>query len=385
MDRHERGRREFEALIGSPPEEALREVRLRSPGMYDAVVEGGFGGTLAESDLARATREVATVAMLSALGGAEPQLTVHAKAALRAGVAPSELRALCEHVAGYAGFPRALNALTVVDEVLAGAGVPRPAATQRVDLRDHSTTVAGYGDSGPAVVLIHALGLDRRMWDLVLPGLAAGRRVFAYDVRGHGSAAGAPVPAAMTDTGADLLGVLDALGLEQAHVVGLSYGGGIAQAAAVGAPERFASLSLLATTDRPSDGFEGRAVAAEEEGMAAQVVPSLTRWFTPAALASNGWGVRYARECVLRGDTADWSGAWRAFRNFDVQDGLARLDLPVLVLAGDQDASTTPAIMSEIATRIPGARYRELPGAPHMQSLETPDLVTAALDDFLPA
>jgi 3-oxoadipate enol-lactonase len=119
--------------------------------------------------------------------------------------------------------------------------------------------------------------------------------------------------------------------------------------------------------------------------MAAQVIPSLTRWFTPSALAVNDWGVRYARECVLRGHPTDWAGAWRAFRNFDVQAGLAELDLPVLVLAGERDASTTPTIMSEIADRIPGARYRELPGAPHMQSLETPDLVTTALNDFLPA
>ena len=73
------------------------------------------------------------------------------------------------------------------------------------------------------------------------------------------------------------------------------------------------------------------------------------------------------------------------FCDCDVQEGPSRLDLPVLVLAGELDASMTPAIMSEIANRIPGARYRELPGAPHMQSLETPDLVTTVLNDFLPA
>jgi 3-oxoadipate enol-lactonase len=384
VDRRERGRREFEALIGSPPEESLREVRLRSPRMYEAVLEG-FGGTLAEGDLSRASRELATVAILAAAGGAEPQLATHTRAALRAGLAPSELRALCEHVAAYAGFPRGLNALTVIDEVLLDAGVPRPATLHRVSLADHSTTVSQSGSSGPPVVLIHALGMDRRMWDLVMPDLSAGRRVFAYDVRGHGSAAGAPVPGAMADLGADLLSVLDALGLERAHVVGLSYGGGVAQAAAVTAPDRFASLSLLATTGHPFDAFEGRAVAAEQEGMAAQVIPSMTRWFTPAALAVNGWGVRYARECVLRTAATDWSGAWRAFRNFDVAEGLTRLDLPALVLAGELDVATPPAVMSELANRIPGAHYRELPGAPHLQSLETPDLVTAALNDFLPA
>lgn len=267
MDRRERGRREYEALIGSPPEESLREVRLRSPQMYDAVVEGGFGGTLARGDLSRASREIATVAMLAAMGGAEPQLTVHAKAALRAGIAPSELLALCEHVAGYAGFPRGLDALSVIDEVLTGAGVPRPPRLHRVKLADHTTSVARYGDSGPAVVLVHALGLDRRMWSPVMPTLSEGRRVFAYDIRGHGDAAGAPVPNAMTDTGADLLAVLDALDLDRAHVVGLSYGGGIAQAAAVAAPDRFASLALLATTDHPFPAFEDRAVAAEKEGI----------------------------------------------------------------------------------------------------------------------
>jgi pimeloyl-ACP methyl ester carboxylesterase len=176
-------------------------------------------------------------------------------------------------------------------------------------LAAHDTTVAGLGDHGPAVLLVHALGLDWRMWETVMVALCAGRRVFAYDIRGHGSAAGAPTRFSMADTAADLIGVLDALELDRAHVVGLSYGGGIAQTAAVAHPDRFASLSLLATTV-----------------------------FAP----------------------------------------------PVLVLAGALDASTTPEIMQAISAAIPDSRYRELPDTPHMQTLERPDLVAAALDEFLP-
>jgi 3-oxoadipate enol-lactonase len=378
------GRREYEALMGTSPEESLAELRLRSPRMYDAVV-AGYGSTLAYGGLGRAARELATVAMLAAAGGAEPQLAVHAKAALRAGVAPSELRTLCEHVAPYAGFPRALNALAVIDEVLTEAGVPRPAALTRVRLADHETLVACRGDHGPAVVLVHSIGLDWRVWDRIMPALANGRRVFAYDVRGHGRAAGAPVPPTMAAVGADLLAVLDALGLERAHVVGLSYGGGIAQTAAVAAPGRFASLSLLATSDQPGASFEDRARAAERDGMAAQVAPALTRWFTPAALAVGGWGVRYARDSVLRADVTDWAGAWRAFRHLAVRDRLPGLDLPALVLAGELDASTRPELMAAIADRIPGAAYQVIPGAPHMQTLETPDQVAEALGAFLPA
>jgi 3-oxoadipate enol-lactonase len=385
MDRSERGRLEYAALMGSAPEETLAGVRRRSPQMYDAVIEAAFGGVLAHAELGRATRELVTVAMLAAAGGAERQLAVHVRAALRNGVAAAELRALAEHVSVYAGFPRALNALDVVDDVLAASGVAGPTPLRRIDVGDHETVAACLGDRGPAVVLVHALGLDWRMWEPVMATLSAGRRVFAYDIRGHGLAAGHASEFTMADAAADLIGVLDALGLDRAHVVGLSYGGGIAQTAALAHAGRFASLSLLATTDHPFDAFEGRARSGEVDGMAAQLVPSLTRWFTPAALATNGWGVRYAREQLLRGNAADWAGTWRAFKGLDVQGRLDRFDAPTLVLAGELDSSTTPEIMRGIAARIPGSRYQELAGTPHMQTLEQPDLVAAALDEFLPA
>lgn len=385
MDRITRGHREYEALMGYLAEDALAEVRRRSPQMYEAVVAGAFGGPLAGAELGRTDREMATVAMLAATGAAERQLANHARAALHQGVTASELRALCEHVAVYAGFPRALNALAVIDEVLIEAGIARPASVSRIRLADHETVVAQRGESGPPVLLIHALGLDWRMWEPVMGTLASSRRVFAYDIRGHGAAAGSPSPFTMEDAAADLVAVVDALGLERAHVVGLSYGGGIAQTATLRHPERFDSLALLATTDYPFDAFEARARSGEVDGMAAQVIPSLTRWFTPEALAINGWGVRYAREQVLHGNAVDWAAAWRAFKGLDVQGRLANIAGPVLVLAGERDASTTPEIMTGIAKRIPGSVYQELPATPHMQTLERPELVADALDHFLPA
>jgi 3-oxoadipate enol-lactonase len=384
MNRYERGEREFRGLMGVSPE-ALAEVRRQSPQMFDQLVEGGFGGTLAHPELARRDREVATVAMLAAVGGAEPQLAAHVKAALHNGVAPSELLALCEHVTAYAGFPRGLNALTVVDQVLTEAGIERPARLRRVALADHETLVAQRGESGPAVLLSHSLGVDWRMWEPVMSRLSEGRRVFAYDIRSHGWAAGAPAPFTMDDTAADLVGVMDALGLEKAHVVGLSMGGSIAQTAAVRYPERFASMALLSTSDHPFASFEARALSGETDGMQAQVVPTLTSWFTPAALAADGWGVRYARECIRRMDATDWAAAWRAYQGLDVQDRLGSFEVPTLVLAGEADASTTPEIMSAIAKRIPASDYQELPGTPHMQTLEQPELVAEALDRFLPA
>jgi 3-oxoadipate enol-lactonase len=384
LTRRERGEREYRALIGGSPPDVLTEVRERSPQLYDAIVEGAFGGPLARAELSRADRQIATVAMLAATGAADRQLATHARAALKHGIQASELLALCEHVAVYAGFPRAINALAIVDEVLVESGIARPPHMHPVRLADHETVVAQRGDYGPPVLLIHALGLDWRMWDPVMTPLSAGRRVLAYDVRGHGWATGTGAPYTMDDTASDLIAVLDALDIDRAHVVGLSYGGGIAQTAAVAHPERFLSLALLATTDYPFDAFEARARSGEVDGMHAQVVPSLTRWFTPAALALDGWGVRYARERVRRADSTDWASSWRAFEGLRVAGRLSQFGAPTLVLVGELDSSTTPEIMAGIAKRIPGARYQELPETPHMQTLERPELVVDALDDFLP-
>ena len=261
---------------------------------------------------------------------------------------------------------------------------PAAPAMRTVELSDHHTVLVQHGDDGPPVVLVHALGLDWRMWESVMAQLATRRRVFAYDVRGHGTAAGAPPPGDMGVVADDLLRVMDAAGLGSAHLVGLSYGGGIVQTAAVSAPERFESMTLMATTNRPFESFEARARSVEVDGTAAQVSPSLVRWFTAQALAVNGWGVRYARDSVLRGSPADVAGAWRAFTTLDVAGKLAAFTAPTLVVAGECDASTPPAVMSAIADEIPGARYLELPRTPHMPTLERPELALAALDGFLP-
>jgi 3-oxoadipate enol-lactonase len=251
-----------------------------------------------------------------------------------------------------------------------------------IQLADHRTAVTQRGENGPPVLLVHSLGLDRRMWEPVLDQLSIGRRLFAYDIRGHGAAAESPRPFSLADTAADLVGVLDGLGLERAQVVGLSYGGAIAQTAAVAYPERFAALALLATTDQPfPDVFEERARSAETDGMEAQLEPSLARWFTPEAVDS--WGARYARECLLRTEPENWAAAWRSMKELDVQGRLAGFEPPTLVLAGGADVSGPPAFQNEIAGRIPGSTFQELPGVPHMQTLEKSELVAQALDQFL--
>ncbi|NDU76872.1 hypothetical protein GWI34_30245 [Actinomadura sp. DSM 109109] len=140
---------------------------------------GRSAGCRPRAELDRQARELASVALVAAIGGADRRLAAHVRGALPQGVEPSELLALCEHISVYAGFPRALDALAVVEGVLEEQSVPEPPRRHRVALADHDTVVARKGERGPAVILSHSPGVDWRMWEPVMERLADGRRVFA--------------------------------------------------------------------------------------------------------------------------------------------------------------------------------------------------------------
>jgi 3-oxoadipate enol-lactonase len=324
-----------------------------------------------------------TAGILGAMGGAEPQLCVHLNAALNVGADGDELIALAEHVAVYSGFPRALNLLREVISILNHRKVTRSIPPKRVRVGDHEVDLVDTGGELPPVILLHALGLDHRMWRDVIPILARTNRVIAYDLRGHGRAALAPCAANMDAFVADLATVMDSLRIPKASIVGLSFGGGIAQCFAIQHPSKVDRLTLVATTAWAQPAFVDRAEAAERDGMQAQIVPTLTRWFTMDALAVNDWTVRYARERVLRAHVEDWAATWRSFSTIHIDDRLSEISCPTLLLAGEMDPSTPPALMEKLSKAIPSAQFHVIKGAPHMLSLESPGPLADRIAAFL--
>src|SRR5690348_1221505 len=99
----------------------------------------------------------------------------------------------------------------------------------------------------PPLLLVHSLGTSLHVWDGQLPALSRSFRVIRLDLRGHGLSGVTPGPYRIEGMARDCLGVMDALGLGQAHIAGLSIGGMIAQSLAVQAPDRVASLILCDT------------------------------------------------------------------------------------------------------------------------------------------
>jgi len=260
------------------------------------------------------------------------------------------------------------------------AGEPPAATPIRVALGDHETLVLDAGRGDEPLLIIHALGVDRDMARGMLPALAARQRTIAYDVRLHGGAVAAPDSFSLERCAEDARALLDALGIDRAHMAGFSMGGAIAQHLALAHPDRLSSLALLCTMAHAPPGvYESRAETAEREGMQALVEPTLTRWFTHEAVTEDAWPVRYARRCIAEARVDHWAAAWRGLARVDTLDRLGVIAVPTHVVAGEGDRSTPPDQMRAIAERIPGSRFTVMPGAPHLAALERPDDVARAL------
>jgi 3-oxoadipate enol-lactonase len=238
---------------------------------------------------------------------------------------------------------------------------------------------------GPALVLIHGLGLDRRAWDAVTAALADDFTVITYDLPGHGTRP-APAPYAIADLARELLVGLDALGIDRAHVAGLSLGGLVAQAVAGNAPERVAGLALIDTTPRYDATWQAtwreRAATVRTQGTAALIDGLLAAWFSPAFVAANGPTISTVRDSVSRMPAEGYARGCEALAAAQLDSLAATIVAPTLVVCGEDDGPQFRSAAAWFAATIPGARASWLPGK-HAAVLEHPDLFVRLTRAFL--
>ncbi len=237
------------------------------------------------------------------------------------------------------------------------------------------------------VVLIHPVGFDLTYWGDQIEALRSTHDVVAFDLPGHGRSAGGPADVTFGRLAAAVAGLVGQLGAGPAHVVGVSVGGMVAQTVALSYPHRVRSLTLAATASTFSDAgravLRARAEAIRTGGMAAVVRPFLDRWFTPETIAGRPDLMDRITKTLLGDDPAVQTAMWTMIAGLDLADRLGEVDRPTLVLVGDRDPSTPPAMSVALAERVRGARLIVLPGASHMVHLEQPDAVNAEVSAFL--
>ncbi|HEX2553116.1 MAG TPA: 3-oxoadipate enol-lactonase [Microvirga sp.] len=246
-----------------------------------------------------------------------------------------------------------------------------------------------YELSGPAgapvVAFSNSLGTSLEMWDALVPALRGRYRVLRYDTRGHGRSATRDERAEIWDLATDLVGLLDALGIGRAHVVGLSLGGMTGQALASRYPDRVVSLTLMATSSyMPSEAtWNERAALVRAEGTAAIVDATMGRWFTAGYAERAPDQVAPVRERFVACDRAGYAVCCGAIGRMDLRPHIGTIAAPTLVIAGRDDPATPVAMAEEIRSLIPDAELLVLPRAAHLLAIERADAVGPHLLAFL--
>jgi pimeloyl-ACP methyl ester carboxylesterase len=232
--------------------------------------------------------------------------------------------------------------------------------------------------SGHPLVLIHATGLDRRMWDGLFEAFAQDYHVVRYDLRGFGRSA-PPTGEGYTHAD-DLKALLDYLAIPEAHVLGFCLGGGIAIDFAIQHPQSATALVVIntrlggCTLQDPAvaEGFASVGVIGRKSGIEA----ARTHWLALDLFdCVRGKPDIFARLTEMISDYSGWH--WmhddpREDLSPPAVDRLHEIATPTLVVAGERDLPDWKRMCAIVAERVLGAQYVELPGTGHFPSLEDP-------------
>ena len=239
---------------------------------------------------------------------------------------------------------------------------------------------AGEGDH-PPILFLHGVGSDKSVWRPQLEQFAAERRALAFDYPGYGDSDPAPAGASRETYAAAILSAMTELGVERAHVCGLSLGGVVAIAMHAQAPDRCASLLLADTFAVHPDGraIYDRSIAASGDlrAMAEARVDVLLA--QPADPAVRNEVV----ETMARIDPAAYRTGAEAVWLADQRERAHDIRVPTLVLCGAADHVTPPALSTALTQLIPGARYEPVEGAGHLANLEQPDVFNTLVGAFI--
>jgi 3-oxoadipate enol-lactonase/4-carboxymuconolactone decarboxylase len=235
----------------------------------------------------------------------------------------------------------------------------------------------------PPLVLLNSIGTTTEMWTPVIGPLLEQFRVVRIDHRGHGESPASPPgsPGTLAYLAADVLAVLDELGLDRVHLAGLSIGGMTGMWLAAHRPERVSRLALLCTSAYlpPAQGWLDRAATVRSDGMRVIADASLTRWLTPQLAERDHELAQRLVDAICGVDAESYAQCCEAIATMDLRPDLARIAAPTLVIAGAQDPSTPPAHGEAIVSGVSDARLEVLDPAAHLATVEQPGRIAALL------
>ena len=233
-------------------------------------------------------------------------------------------------------------------------------------------------------VFINSLGTDFRIWDGVVADLASYGNVLRYDKQGHGLSEVAPRSYAIADYAADVVGLMDSLGIEKAVVVGLSIGGIIGQYLAIYHADRLEKLILSNTAPKigTDDSWNTRINKVKTDGIASITEGVMSVWFSKNFHKNRDDELTGYKTMLERTPTDGYLSACKALKTNDLTDKIATIQTPTLCFAGSVDGSTPPDLVKSMADKIPNARFVLIDGVGHIPCVETPQYLAREIIEF---
>ena len=250
----------------------------------------------------------------------------------------------------------------------------------------HGALTAVRTGEGRDLVVLHSLLADRHAFDPVLPALAAKHRVTLINLPGFDGSQ--PTMLALMD--AYVAAIEDGfdefdIGAD-AVLIGNGFGGTVALAFAIAHPERISKLVLSdAAACFPPEGRQAFAVMAQkvaDSGLGAVAEIAARRVHSPAYLKAHPEAIEVRKKVLLSIEPKAFHAACKILQETDLTPLLHHLRVPMLVVCGELDQATPPALNKAIVEKVAGSRYVELPGCGHCPPLEQPDAFLAAIKEF---
>ena len=241
--------------------------------------------------------------------------------------------------------------------------------------------------NAPVLVLSNSLGTDLQMWDAQIAAFSKHFRVLRFDTRGHGKSLVTPGPYSIEQLGHDVLALLDALRIDKAHFCGLSMGGLIGQWLGIHAGERLNKLVVCNTAAKIGDPsiWNPRIETVLRDGAAAMVAlrdASIARWFTADFAEANPAAAKQITDMLAATSPQGYAANCAAVRDADFRDQLSSIKVPLLVIAGTEDAVTPPSGGHFIQEQVQGAEYAEFYAA-HLSNVQAGDAFSDRVLAFL--
>ena len=240
-------------------------------------------------------------------------------------------------------------------------------------------------EDAPVLVLVNSLGTNLQMWEPQMAQFRRALRVVRYDCRGHG-ASDAPVEAyTLEQLGRDLLGLLDALQIERAHICGLSLGGMVALWLAANAPERVDRAVFANTAARigAAEGWTTRIALVSAGGMSAVGEMVLARFLSERFRRQHPEVALQIQDMLEATNPQGYIGACAALRDADLRATLPAIYVPSLIIVGEEDQATPPAQAQELHSTIKRSKLVMLREAAHLSNVEQSEAFSIAVLAFL--